>query len=125
MAAVRRGAEAILRFLTALWLLAIIVQIFLACSVIFAIEEGQGLEEADSLDLHRGLGHIIAELGALLFLVLSLIWWPRDKRLLGAYIALALLLFPVQVLLAAGGEWVGAFHPLNGILILGLLGYLS
>ena len=125
MAAVRRGAGAILRYLTPLWLLAVLVQIFLAGSGIFGIEEGQGLEEADSLDPHRDVGHIIAEIGALLFLILALLWWPRDKRLLGLYIALALLLFPVQVLLAEGGQWVGAFHPLNGILILGLLAYLS
>ena len=125
MAAIRRGAGTILRFLTPLWLAAVIVQIFLAGSGIFGIEEGQGLEEANSLDPHRDFGHIVAEIGALLFLVLPLIWWPRDKRLLGAYIVLALLLFPVQVLLAAGGEWVGAFHPLNAIVILGLLAYLT
>ena len=124
MAGVRRGVGVALKYLTPLVLIAVLVQIFLAGSGIFGIEEGQGLEEADPLNPHRDFGWILSHLSALLFLVLSLVWWPRNKRLLAMYIVIAVAMF-VQPLLAEGGQWVGAFHPLNGILILGLLGYLS
>lgn len=125
MAGVRRGAGAFLRYFTPLLFLAVLVQIFLAGYGVFGIEEGDGLEEAGSLDAHRDLGFIVGQVGGLLLFVAALIWWPANKRLLGLYVLVALLMSVVQIVLAGGGEWVGAFHPLNGILILGLLWYLS
>ena len=124
MAGVRRGAGVVLRYLTPLFLIAILVQIFLAGSGIFGIEEGETVDEASSLDLHRDFGWTFSHLGGLLLLLVALLWWPRNKRLLGMYVVAAIALI-VQPFLAEGGQWVGAFHPLNGILILGLLGYLS
>ncbi len=124
MAGVRRGVAAILKYLTPLYFVAVVVQIFLAGSGIFGIEEGQGLEEATTLDPHRDVGWLLAQLGFLLFLILSLLWWPRNKRWLGAYLVLAVALL-IQPFLTEGSRWVGAFHPLNGILILGLLAWLS
>jgi hypothetical protein len=124
MNAVRRGAGAILKYLTPLYVVLVVLQVFFAGEGIFGIKEGQGLEDAKTLDLHRDFGFFIAQLGALVILILTLIWWPRNKRIMGHYIALAVLLF-VQALLPSGGRWVGAFHPLNAFLILGLLIYLS
>ena len=124
MNAVRRGAGAVLKYLTPLYVVLIVVQVFLAGEGIFGIKDGQGLDDAKSLDAHRGLGFFLADLGAILFLVITLLWWPRNKRFLGLYILLAVLLF-VQALLPSAGRWVAAFHPLNAFVILGLVGYLS
>jgi hypothetical protein len=124
MNAVRRGAGAVLKYLTPLYVVLIVVQVFLAGEGIFGIKDGQGLDDAKSLDAHRGFGFFLADLGAILFLVITLLWWPRNKRFLGLYILLAVLLF-VQALLPSAGRWVAAFHPLNAFVILGLVGYLS
>ena len=124
MASVRRGAGAILRYLTPLLALAVLVQIFLAGAGVFGIEEGQGLEEATSLDPHRVFGHILTQPVALLTLIIALLWWPRNKRLLGLYVLL-FVLFVVQLVLAWAPQWVAALHPVNAVVILGLLGYLS
>jgi hypothetical protein len=124
MNAVRRGAGAVLKYLTPLYVLLIIVQVFLAGEGIWGIKEGQGLEDAKSLDLHRDVGFFLTQLGALVFLILALLWWPRNKRLLGLYILLAVLLF-VQSILPSAGRWVAALHPVNAFVILALVGYLS
>jgi hypothetical protein len=124
MNAVRRGAGAVLRYLTPLYILLIFVQVYLAGEGIFGMKEGQSIEDAKSLDVHRGLGFFLAQLGALVFLILALLWWPRNKKVLGLYILLAVLLF-VQAILPSGGRWVAAFHPVNALVLLGLLGYLS
>lgn len=124
MNAVRRGAGAVLKYLTPLYVLLIIVQVFLAGEGIFGIKDGQGLEDAKSLDLHRDAGFFLAQLGALVFLIVALLWWPRNKRLLGLYILLAVLLF-VQSILPSAGRWVAGLHPLNAFVILALVGYLS
>ena len=129
MATVRRGAGGFLKYFTPLFALLVLVQVFLAGWGIFGIEEG-GLEEAveeGDLGLHVDFGHILAQLGGLLFLIASLLWWPARKRLLGLYILLVVLLV-VQIVLAAAGEsvqFLGALHPVNAFVILGLVLYLS
>ena len=124
MAGVRRGAGVVLKYLTPLFLIAILVQIFLAGSGIFGIEEGETVDEASSLDLHRDFGWTFSHLGGLLLLLVALLWWPRNKRLLGLYVLL-FVLFVVQLVLAWAPQWVAALHPVNAVVILGLLGYLS
>ena len=124
MTAVRRVVGAILRYLTPLYILLIFIQVFLAGEGIFGMKEGQSIDDAKSLDAHRGFGFFLTDLGAIVFLVLALLWWPRNKRVLGLYILLAVLLF-VQAILPSGGRWVAAFHPVNALVLLGLLGYLS
>ncbi|HEX6701535.1 MAG TPA: hypothetical protein VF101_12480 [Gaiellaceae bacterium] len=124
MNAVHRGAGAVLKYLTPLYVVLIIVQVFLAGEGIFGIKDGQGLEDAKSLDAHRGFGFIIAQPGALLFLIVALLWWPRNKRILGLNILFAVLLI-VQSFLPSAGRWVAALHPLNAFALLALAGYLS
>jgi hypothetical protein len=124
MNAVHRGAGAVLKYLTPLYVLLIVLQVYFAGEGIFGIKDGQGLEDAKSLDLHRGFGFFLADLGALLFLIFALLWWPRNKRMLGLYILLAVLLF-VQAALPGAGRWVAALHPVNAFAILALVGYLS
>jgi hypothetical protein len=126
MAAVRRGAWVGLRYVTSLYFLGVIVQFFLVGYGLFAMKHGATIDNAKSLDAHRGLGWILSEFGAGLMLILVLLAWPA-RRLLGAWILLAVLAF-FQAILAASGyhHWgLGMFHPVNAIILLGLSGRLA
>ena len=121
---VRNGARAVLRYLVALYVIAIVVQILLAGEGIFGIKAGPKLDDQKSLDAHRGLGFILADLGALLLLIVALLAWHADKRIRTASIALPFVLF-VQGILPSGGRWVGAFHPLLAFVLLATFGWLA
>jgi hypothetical protein len=124
MAGVRRGARAVLKYFIALYLVAVIVQIFLAGEGIFGAEGSPtDDDQSKTLDPHRALGWILTEPVAFLLLVTALLAWLPNKRDRILSIALPFILF-IQLLLPSGGRWVGAFHPLNAILILGILGFL-
>jgi len=124
LAGVRNGARAVLRYYVPILFVAVIAQILLAGEGIFGIEQGPKLDDQKSLDPHRALGFILTEPAALLLLICALLAWLPDRRLRRLSIALPFLIF-IQVVLAGGGRWVGMFHPLNGFLVLGLLGWLS
>ena len=128
MAAVRRGAWFLLRYVTSLFFLGVIVQFFLVGYGLFAMKHGGGttIDNAKSLDAHRGLGFILSDFGAILMLILVLLAWPA-RRLLGLWILLAVLAF-VQSILATEGykHWgIGMFHPVNALLLLGLSAHLA
>src|SRR5262249_19320464 len=80
------------------------------------------IEDAKSLNLHRDFGFIIAQPGALLFLIIALLAWVPDKRMRWITVGVPILLI-VQSLLPSTGRWVAALHPVNAFLILGLLAY--
>lgn len=124
METVRRGARAILRYLIPLYLIAVIVQIFLAGEGIFGIKPGPKLDDQDSLDPHRALGFILADFGALVLLIVALLAWHPNRRIRRMTIALPFVLF-IQGILGGAGRWGGAFHPLVAFLILGILGRLT
>ncbi len=126
MTAVRNGAWVALRYVTAIFFVGVIVQFFLVGYGLFDMKHGATIDNAKSLDAHRGLGWILAEFGAILILILVLIAWPRVKLLL-SWIALAVLAFVQGILGAAGfNHWVlGMFHPVNALILLGLSGYLA
>ncbi|HEY3550817.1 MAG TPA: hypothetical protein VGK69_07180 [Gaiellaceae bacterium] len=126
MAAVRRGAWVALKYVTSLFFLGVVVQFFLVGYGLFAMKHGATIDNAKSLDSHRGLGWILSTWGAPLMLILVLLAWPA-RRLLVAWIVLAVLGF-FQAILASGGyhHWgLGMFHPVNAILLLGLSGRLA
>lgn len=124
MTGVRNGARVVLRYFAPLYVVAIIVQIFLAGEGIFGIKAGPKLDDQKTLDAHRGLGFILADPGALLLLIVALLAWHPDKRVRIISIVLPFLLF-IQGILGGAGRWGGAFHPLNAFLILALFGVLS
>jgi hypothetical protein len=127
MAAVRRVAWVLLKYVTTLFFLGVIVQFFLVGYGLFAMKHGATIDNAKSLDAHRGLGFILSDLGAILLLILALLAWPQPRKLLGAWILLAVLAF-VQGILATVGfkHWgVGMFHPVNAIILLALSGRLA
>ena len=125
MAAVRRGARAVLKYFIPFYVIAVIVQVFLAGEGIFGAD-GSPTEDDQSttLDPHRGLGWFLTMPIAALLLIVALLAWLPNKRNRILSIALPFILF-VQLILGDAGRWGGAFHPLNAILILGILGYLS
>ena len=125
MATVRRGARGFLKYLIPLVLLLVLVQIFLAGFGIFGLEEGEALDDVETLELHRGVGHLLGTFGGILIFLASLIWWPRDKRLLGWFVLTAVLLFVQPIFAVIGGEFVGGIHALNAMVLVGLLGRLS
>jgi hypothetical protein len=131
----RRGATAVLKWFSALYVVAIIVQVFLAGEGIFGLYNIRHSDDCDktgahcianskTLDPHRALGFFLTMPGALLFLIVALVAWLPNKRLRTISIVVPILTF-VQMILPGLGRWGGAFHPLNAILILGLYGYLA
>lgn len=126
MAAVRRGAWVALKYVTSLFFLGVVVQFFLVGYGLFAMKHGATIDNAKSLDAHRGLGWILSEFGSVLMLILVLLAWPA-RRLLIAWIVLAVLAF-FQAILAASGyhHWgLGMFHPVNAVILLALSGRLA
>jgi hypothetical protein len=126
MAAVRRGAWVGLKYVTTVFFLGVVVQFFLVGYGLFAMKHGATIDNAKSLDAHRGLGWILSEFGSILMLLLVLIAWPA-RRLLGLWILLAVLAF-FQAILASAGyhHWgLGMLHPVNALLLLGLSGRLA
>ena len=118
MAGVRRGARAVLKYFIALYVVAVIIQIFLAGEGIFGADGSPtDDDQSTTLDPHRGLGWFLTMPIAALLLMPN-----KRNRILS--IALPFILF-VQLILGDAGRWGGAFHPLNAILILGILGYLA
>jgi hypothetical protein len=125
MEAVRRGAWVALKYVTTIFFLGVILQFFFVGFGLFGMKDGETIDNAKSLDAHRGFGFILADGGAILLLVLALLAWPTPRKLLVAWILLALLAFFQPVLADFHHEWVGMFHPVNAIILLGLSGRLA
>lgn len=136
----RRGARAVLKWFSALYVVLIIVQVFLAGEGIFGLYTIKHSDDCSkshpsasicthaisskSLDPHRALGFFLTLPGALLFLIVALIAWLPNTRLRTISIVVPILTF-VQMILAGAGRWAGGLHPVNAFLILGLYGYLA
>jgi hypothetical protein len=125
MAGVRRGSRAVLRYFAPLYVIAVVLQVYFAGEGIFgARDQDQTIENAKTLDLHRDFGWFITEPIALLLLIVALLAWLPNTRVRILSIVTPFVLW-VQLILPSGGRWVAAFHPLNAILILVLLAYLT
>jgi hypothetical protein len=125
MAAVRRGAWLGLKYVTSLFFLGVIIQFFLVGEGLFGMKDGATIDNANSLNAHRDFGFILSDIGAILFLILALLAWPTPRKLLGAWILLAVLAFVQPLLADFHHRWVGMFHPVNALLLLGLSGRLA
>jgi hypothetical protein len=124
MAGVRRGAQAVLKYLAPIFVIGIVVQVFLAGEGIFGLKNVQDLDDAKTLDPHRGLGFFLTFPGALLLLIVALLAWSPDRRVRILSLVLPFQLF-LQSVLAGIGRWGGAFHPLNGFALLAEFGWLT
>jgi hypothetical protein len=110
---------------TSLFFLGVVLQFFFVGYGLFGMKDGKTIDNTNSLNAHRDFGFILSDLGAILFLVLALLAWPTPRKLLGAWILLALLAFFQPVLADFHHKWVGMFHPVNALLLLGLSGRLA
>ena len=120
----RAAADTVFAYLAALLVLGIVVQFFLAGLGVFGID-GKDLDKATSLDPHRALGHMLAGVAILMFIAALVARTGKAK--IWVSIVIALLAELVQSALAGGGEdhhWLGGLHALDGLIILGLAGWL-
>jgi hypothetical protein len=120
----RRGAFLGYRWALLAFLLAGVAQIFLAGLGVFGLaDQGQAVDTAFAP--HRDLGFTMAGI-ALLILVLAVIARPGARAIIGS-VVLVLLTSLMQSLLAGLADShavFGALHALDGLLILGIAGYL-
>jgi hypothetical protein len=119
------------RYWVAILLVGVIVQFFLAglgvFDVIGAADETAQDSEAieDAFSPHGALGFFLFLGGVLLFLLSLGARLGRNRILLSLAVPLLII---VQGFLAGGGEEaaaIGGLHPVNGLIILGLVGYLT
>jgi hypothetical protein len=131
----RRGATAVLKWFSLLYVVLIVIQVYLAGEGIFGLnvikhsdhcdKKGAVLNAAPclgnskTLDAHRALGFFLTLPGALLFLIVALIAWHPKTRVRVVSILAPILTF-VMVILAGAGRWGGALHPVDAFLILGM-----
>ena len=122
----RRGALAGYRWALLAFLLAGVTQIFLAGLGAFRLQDqGLGAAGDSAFAPHRALGFWMGAI-ALLILVLAVIARPGARAIAGSAV-LVLLTGLMQSLLAGFAEdhvAFGALHALDGLLILGIAGYL-
>jgi hypothetical protein len=129
----RRGATTVMKWFSAVYVVAIPIQVFLAGEGIFRMNNIKHSDKCDksgahcianskTLDAHRGFGTILV-LASILFLIVALIAWHQNKRIRVVSIVTAVLTF-LQIILAFAGGWVAGLHPVNAMLVLGLYGWL-
>lgn len=131
----RRRATSVLKWFSGLYVVLIVIQVYLAGEGIFGLSVIKNSDDCDkkgadlvaqhcvgnskTLDAHRALGFFLTFFGAILFLIVALVAWHANKRIRTISILVPILTF-VQMLLPGGGRWVGALHPVNAFLILGM-----
>jgi hypothetical protein len=130
----RRVTRSIMKWFSALYVVLIVVQVFLAGEGIFGLSSIKHSDDcdkhpalcagnSDTLDPHRALGFFLTFPGAILFLIVALLAWHPVTRVRVVSIVLPFLAF-VQMLLPGAGRWVAGLHPVNAILLLGLFAWL-
>ena len=131
----RRRAASVLKWFSALYVVLIVIQVYLAGEGIFGLNVIKHSDDCDkkgaainaapcignskTLDAHRALGFFLTLPGAVLFLVVALVAWHANKRIRTISILVPILTF-VQMILPGTGRWGAALHPVNAILILGM-----
>jgi hypothetical protein len=131
----RRGATSVLKWFSALYVVLIVIQVYLAGEGIFGLnvikhsddcdKKGAALNAAPcignskTLDAHRALGFLLTLPGALLFLIVALVAWVPDKRIRRISIVVPILTF-LMAILPGAGRWGAALHPVDAFLILGM-----
>ena len=131
----RRRATSVLKWFSALYVVLIVVQVYLAGEGIFGLNVIKHSDDCDktgaqvvsslcagnskTLDAHRALGFFLTFFGAILFLIVALVAWHSNKRVRVISIVAPILTF-VQMILPGTGRWGAALHPVNAFLILGM-----
>lgn len=76
-------------------------------------------ESTEPYDPHSAVGFLGGVVGSFVLMALALIAW-RDRVTIGGSVALFVLTAFIQPALAEFNSWAGPFHPINGLIILGL-----
>jgi Family of unknown function (DUF6220) len=114
----RRRVDLTYGYLAGLFVLALLVQVFLAGVGVFG-DHATKVVNASSFDAHRTLGSVLGVVAVVLFLV-ALTARATRATVIGALL-LAALTIAAQPALAGGGDnnkWAGGFHAFDGMLIL-------
>ena len=118
-------ADKVFAYLAALLVLCVIVQFFLAGLGVWGIDKPKLNDKVTSLDPHRGFAGAVAIVAILMFI--TALVSRTSKSRIWVSLTVAVLAEPIQSLLASGGEhqhWVGGLHVLDGLVILGLAGWM-
>lgn len=121
----RRALDRAYGYLAGLFVLAVLVQVFLAGVGAFG-DHARKIADANSFDPHRALGTVLGIVAVVLFLV-ALAARASRSTVIGALI-LAVLTLVAQSALASGGEsnkWIGGIHAFDGMLVLVLSTWLA
>lgn len=114
----RQRAGAVFAYLSGLFSLGVVVQVFLAGAGVFGIDDTD-VSRASSLDPHRAMGNALG-IAAVVLLVVALVGRLPARTTFQAFV-LALLTEVAQHGLAEAGvhhRWLGALHAADGALIL-------
>ena len=112
------AARAVYRYLTVVLAIDVVAQFFLAGAGVFRADGGKA-RDSSAFDPHRGNGMVIQVI-ALLLLVSAIA--ARNGRWKAALVLFVLTV--VQSFLAIAG-WAGGLHPLAGLAIMGLSGWMA
>ena len=121
----RRSVDRVYGYLAGLFVIAVLVQVFLAGVGAFG-DRARNVANASSFDPHRALGTVLGVVAVALFLV-ALAARASRSTVIGAFL-LAILTLVVQAALANGGDsnkWIGGLHAFDGMLILVLSVWLA
>ena len=77
MNSVRHGAAVVQRYLVSLYFIGVLVQFFLVGVGLFSMKAGSNIDNAKSLDAHRGFGYILVDFVGGLLLIATLIAWQK------------------------------------------------
>jgi len=122
----RRAAFAGYRWLLLIFLLLGAVQIFLAGLGVFSLHGAQvGAPGETAFDPHRSLGFALGGL-ALIILILALVARDNARSMLLTAVMFLLVFLAQSFLADLGGSnsFFGGLHALDGLVILGIAGYL-
>lgn len=114
----RRKLDRVYGYLAGLFVLAVLVQVFLAGVGVFG-DHVTKVANASSFNPHRDLGTALGFVALALFLVV-LAARPSRSTVIEAFV-LAAATLGAQPALANGGDsnkWIGGFHAFDGMLIL-------
>lgn len=126
MTPLRRGAFAGYRWLLLIFLLLGAVQIFLAGLGVFSLHGEQvGAPGETAFDPHRSLGFTLGGM-ALIILVLALVARHSARSMVLAAVMFLLVFLAQSFLADLGGSnaFFGGLHAFDGLVILGIAGYL-
>ena len=129
----RNAATNVLKWFSAVYVAAILVQVFLAGEGIFRIGVIKNSDDCDktgahcvsnsrALDAHRAFGTILV-FASILFLIVALVAWHRDRRIRIVSIVAPVVTF-LQIVFAGIGSWAGGLHAIDAFIVLVLYGWL-